>query len=134
MEFTSDVAIDLALTAIGYLAAGAFGVVMASIFKERSRAAAKDTEAVPESPGIATEEVRSSGRGQFIALGRKEGRKAHEMMPDAHGEGKAKAARDRTEVLKMARQMLKAGAGPDRIMQVLPVSETELGLLNYGSK
>lgn len=134
MELTSDVMIDLALNAIGYLAAGAFGVVVASIFRKRPQAVSEPetdySEVSAETAGVAA----ASSRAQFVALGKTR----HEVDSDPDrtvpGQPKPNVRRDRSEVLELARQMLKAGAGPDRIMQVLPVSETELGLLTYGSK
>lgn len=134
MELTSDVIIELTLNAIGYLAAGAFGVVVASILKRRNQAvpvrAMQDHEATRTTAPAPTE----SGRGQFVALGKGQNRGSQAPPEAKASEPRPRATRDRTEVLRMARQMLKAGAGPERIMQVLPVSETELGLLTYGSK
>ncbi len=134
MELTSDVMFNLALNAIGYLAAGAFGVVVASIIKMRRQAApsrAEDGESTrPAMAGAASDR----GRVQFIDLGGRAGERTEAAAVDASTDAHPKARRDRAEVLRMARQMLKAGAGPERVMQVLPVSETELGLLTYGGK
>ena len=133
MTMTSDVLIDWALNLTGYLAAGALPVVIWSLVTHRRRqprpvpVTSQAFTPPPVSHGTRRPETRG---GQFVSF-RASGGPATE---DSVGENCVAGRQDRADVIRLARQMLKAGASHQRIQQVLPVSEAELALLRYDSE
>ncbi|HOD65168.1 MAG TPA: hypothetical protein PLR32_06870 [candidate division Zixibacteria bacterium] len=123
MPLTNDMWIDLALTATGYLAAGALSMVMYSMFRRKTRpgaAEAPSPAAAPApAPPLAADRPRDDVR--YVGFGERA----------AAGEPAASLRRNRAEVLRLARGMLRTGATDAEIKAVLPVSDAELAVLNY---
>ena len=133
MTMTSDMLIDWALNLTGYLAAGALPVVIWSILTHRRRhprpvpAASEELQA---KPAVAPSTRRADPRAcQFVSLAPQAGPETEQSLGDDRGPGR----QDRSDVIRLARQMLRAGASHQRIQQVLPVSAAELALLSYHS-
>jgi hypothetical protein len=130
MDVSSDFYVDMFLTLIGYLAAVGLGAVIYSLRTRRRRqtapAAQLQTDGNHESPHPAP----VSGP-QFLRLGSAgPSVRRSEAATDNAETSKGAAYRDRVDIIRIAREMLKAGADHKRIQQVLPVSEAELALLN----
>jgi len=129
MEFSTDRIIDLALNVAAYVAAGALWMVMYSLFERRGRIVSEDsatgapaktsvTPAVVE-PMLSTPAAKP-GKVQFIGFGKK-------TTGDPH-------RRNRAEVLRLAREMIRDGATDGDIKSALPVSDVELAVLDYERK
>jgi hypothetical protein len=130
MELSQQFLIDMALNVGGYLLAGALGIVVWSLFTRRKPAVANAIEEVSvdeAQAGRTNEAVESSIRKlEFIKLG-----SASEPKPTATREASEGVAerRDRADIIRVARTMLKAGATHEKIKRVIPISEAELSLL-----
>jgi hypothetical protein len=127
MEISSGFIMDLVLETIGYLAVGAFSIVVYSMFNRRR--ITTDTEA--EGRELIETATAPERRIQFVKFGQKAGRLAgmrdsSRREPDSLGANR----RSRAEIIRIAREMMKAGATSDKIKKVLPVSEAELALMN----
>jgi hypothetical protein len=48
------------------------------------------------------------------------------------GGANAAARRDRADIIRIAKEMMKAGATAEKIKGVIPISEAELSLLSIG--
>lgn len=130
MDVTPNQWIDLALNAAGYLVAGAIWMVLYSMIagrrakRRQAPAAAAPAPAAPQPKPApragATVYVPLTGTG---AVARSEsGESTHQPVTEGR--------RNRTEVLRLAREMLRQGAPHDQVQSRLPISEGELALLN----
>lgn len=130
MEISQEFLIDLALNIGGYLLAGALSVILYSLVMRRKAAVVPATSEPVEPEKVEVEPTqppREKRRVEFIHLGEKtppRSAPATEDTPPTTGR------RDRTEIIRIARSMLKAGASNDRIKSVLPISESELALID----
>ena len=125
---------DLLLNLIGYLAAGALVWTVYPIVKpwlKRRPVAFLRPEVQPSQPLLVKQPVSAP---QFMRLQNSTG----EVQPVVAGDNKptkkssvlrSSERQDRVNIIRIAREMLKAGADNKRIQQVLPVSEAELALL-----
>lgn len=133
MEISQDFLIDLALNIGGYVLAGALSVLLYSIFMRKKNAPAPvPTTSVPPAETISAdiEPPVQTRRIEFIRLGDK----AEDEPKVSRETSTGTARRDRAEIIRIARNMLKAGAPIDRIKRVLPVSESELALLDMSKR
>jgi len=125
METLADNWLSIGMDVVGYLAAGAFAVVVSSMFGARSRAA---------SPAIAPADnpkpvERNPVRTAYVPLGKQASTAAassDETVVSSTGK------QDRREILKVARKLVQTGVSPERIQSLLPVSEAELALMSIG--
>lgn len=129
MPLTQDMLIDLALNVVGYIAAGALSLVIYSMFHRPPRPAApagtehepvqseQRAESYPATVGPKTD-------AEFVGFGESAG-------PSTAGGQSLTLRRNRAEVLRLARGMLRSGASDAEIKAVLPVSDAELAVLNY---
>ncbi|MDH4155874.1 MAG: hypothetical protein OEW00_01175 [candidate division Zixibacteria bacterium] len=132
MDISIELLTDVAINALGYLAAGAFSVVVYRLFQGGSRAAVQPpVVAVAAAP--ADNGTSDSGRdrpgAQFVRLGN-EGRQK-DAVSTAGECGTGGARRDRSEVIRLAREMVRAGTPNQQIKDLLPVTEAELALLSH---
>ena len=140
MEVINEYGIDIALNVAGYLIAATLGILVFSLFQRRRSA----EQSVTESPHIpapstadsvspATTEPESSL--QFISL-----RSSSDVVPEravSRAQPPASAngsRRDRAEIIRIAREMIKAGAPGETIKRTLPISDGELALLAQAGK
>lgn len=138
MELTQDMIIDLALNVTGYLVAAALSLVLYSLFKRTPRAAGEastDTETTTETaprpvrrPQTATAREREDGRRsvQFVGFG------GEARQPAEGADGSLR--RNRADVLRLARTMMRDGKSSVEIKAALPVSDAELAVLDYERK
>ena len=130
MELSTEMWIDVALNATGYLAAGALATVMYSLF--RRRPARSTHPADGRQPAEQRESQRSDGLSsvadnmEYVEFGGAgEGKAERSILRDA-----ATRRRNRGEVIRLARQMVDAGTPEERIRDLLPITEAELSLLS----
>ncbi len=130
---TSDFAIDMAVNVVGYLIAGTIGVMIYRLFRRDKGTAGQNTASVALEPTLAAAQPRAHqvtpSRVQFVRFGeRKEAsREAEPVMTVTEG---GVSRRNRSEIIRVARSMIKAGATYESIRKVLPISEAELSLLS----
>ncbi len=127
MDISSGFIMDMALETAGYLAAGAFSIVVYSMFGRRRASVAAE---VGDREVVKT--VRTPDRRiQFVKFGQEDDRSTGTRAA-SHKEFDSPIARrqSRADIIRIAREMIKAGATGDKIKRVLPVSEAELALLN----
>lgn len=129
MDLSHEFLIDLAINAGGYFAAAVLGMVMYSLF---GRKKSVGTEPVASAVSVAAMESvrRETGKIEFVRFGERAAAEPRPAMRTAATAGDTdNGRRNRVDVMDIARKMLNAGASPERIRRVLPVSETELSLL-----
>ncbi|MDH3891271.1 MAG: hypothetical protein OEV49_09325 [candidate division Zixibacteria bacterium] len=134
MDISSGFYLDLLLNLIGYLAAGALVWTVYPIVAPllgRRPTASPQPEAQPsrplpvQQPAVAPQFMRlqqpTPSAETFAVDDDKPIERPSMLRPPQR--------RDRVDIIRIAREMLKAGADNRRIQQVLPVSEAELALL-----
>ena len=134
MEFSHDTLIDVGLSVAGYLAAVALWMVLYSLFTGRSQVRAMAPELVggnsPSAAGSAIgEAVREKRKLQYVDL---RGSTSSNATTASSGPDTPRAEqqrRNRVQVMKLAREMLKDGRTQDQVRDLLPISEGELALL-----
>lgn len=134
MELSQQFLIDMALNAGGYVLAGALGVVIYSLFNRRKVAVAQVTQESQQDMTETAEEnevvENPARRLEFIKLGSTTEPTQTTSRPDVAEAAQAVAGRrDRADIIRVARTMLKAGATHDKIKRVIPISDAELSLL-----
>ena len=112
MDVLNDRILDIALNVAGYLIAGALGMLVYSVFRAR-RVATPQANAVPVAAPLV-----SNGGAHFVDL-------RATAAPATNPTGR----RDKTEVVRLARRMMQAGADRDTIKRTVPISDGELNLL-----
>ncbi len=132
MLLTNQMLIDLALNVAGYVAAGALSLVVYSMFRRAPQPSAP-REMQPAYPAQAGQPVVAMPAGANLTP---DARGMHFVgFGDApRGENGAQSLttrRNRTEVLRVARGMLRSGATDAQIKAALPVSDAELAVLTY---
>ena len=134
MEFSPDTMIDVGLSVAGYLAAGALWMVLYTLFtgKQRATSTATSASAVSADPSTRIaigEAVRERKSLQFVDLrGSRTASPKSAPLPET-GPRADQYRRNRADVIRMAREMLKDGRPRDQVRELLPISEGELALL-----
>ncbi|MBU0983199.1 MAG: hypothetical protein KKA42_04975 [candidate division Zixibacteria bacterium] len=146
MDVLQNHAIDIGINILGYLLAAGFGMVIYSMFRRRrpEAAAVAPTAAVTistalpeaaETPSTPTSGPRKVDRNiEFLDLRGCDSPQVAEDVARATAKPAASGRRDRAEIIRIAREMLKAGAPSEAIKRTLPVSDGELALLQSGNK
>jgi len=133
---TTDFAIDMAVNIVGYLIAGTIGVMIYRLFRRGPRVTeeslASDSVGTPEYAGVARPSTAQAvtNRVQFIRFGERKAPQTESQAPRLTSSDGGVNRRNRTEIFRVARSMIKAGATHDSIRKVLPISEAELSLLS----
>ncbi|MBK7140729.1 MAG: hypothetical protein IPH75_01455 [bacterium] len=131
MELSRDIIIDALLNVGAYVTAGAFWLVLYSMFTNRSRAAvpATKTKSAP-----ALDEPRQGDtkrRAEYVSLASSNASRDADLEERERLRAEAtRYQRNRVEVIRIAREMLKSGQNRDKIRSLLPISEGELALLS----
>jgi len=135
MDISSEFVTDMVLVIIGYAAAGALSIVIHSAITGRRLAHRRATDRghAARQPQVVLASPDAPSRTHFVQFGQPVDqpvevpgeRSVRSERIDAH-------TRSRPEIIRIAREMVKAGAAHDRIQRVLPISETELALLSHG--
>jgi hypothetical protein len=126
MDFSSQLTWEVALEVAGFVAAFALGLAVHALVRRQPQSAAQPRKAKQQESFSV--ELSKPRRMQFIRFGEDAGRveaQASSATPDRSGNVRL----DRSEVVRLAREMIKAGTPNERIQRVLPVSEAELALL-----
>ena len=134
MDISSGFNVDLLLSLIGYLATGAlvwtiYPIVAPRLRRRPTTFAQPEVQPSPpltqKQPAVAPQFMRLQNptpeTQTFAVEDDKPTERSSVMRPSER--------RDRVDIIRIAREMLKAGADNRRIQQVLPVSEAELALL-----
>lgn len=132
MELSRELIIDALLNVAAYVTAGALWLVIYSIVTNRSR---QEAPAPKYRPAVADNEPRSGSstarRAEFVSLAAASvPRDADLQERDRLRAEATRYQRNRAEVIKIARDMLKSGTHRDKIRSLLPISEGELALLS----
>ena len=130
MDVTNEMMIDLILNVAGFAAAGGLLQVVITILRERRRKVAAIGPAngatvpaeQPETKPVSDRPV------EFIDFGQNREASGSASSP------RPTSRRNRAEVLKQARSMIKAGASGGDVKSALPISDAELAVLSYESK
>jgi len=130
MELSTEMWIDVALNATGYLAAGALATVMYSLFRRhpaRSTHPADGHQSVEQPESQQPDGLSSvADNMQYVEFGSTEGSPASRSITSEP----ATRRRNRGEVIRLARQMVEVGTPEEKIRDLLPISEAELSLLS----
>jgi len=116
MDVWNDRILDIGLNALGYLIAGALGMLLYSVVYGRRR----QTVSQPSESAPTAGRVDRSEASQFVDL-----RNQTKAPVAATGAGR----RDKAEVVRLARKMMQAGADREMIKRTVPISDGELNLL-----
>lgn len=127
MELSSNVILDMALNIAGYLAAGALSVIVYSAFNNRRTETRPAPAMAATAPSVTPPPARKKN-ADFVSFDA-----PASAATTARRKSDSPAPRvdrsDRTDIHRIAREMIKAGATVDKIQRVLPISEAELQLL-----
>ncbi len=133
MEFSQNALIEIGLSVAGYLAAGALWMVLYSLFtRGASDKVTKVAIDYPERTDVAASignAVREKRSLQYVDL-----RNSSSLTPDSAAEAKDNQRldqyrRNRGEVIRLAREMLKDGRSQQQVRELLPINDGELALL-----
>ncbi len=132
MEFSTNLILDMALNIAGYLTAGVLSVVVYGMISNRRSERKLAAPMASADPGktVTSQPVEPVRFVNFARNGSVPPAETTSSRRNAAPAPRVERA-DRADILRIAREMLKAGVTNDRIQRVLPVSETELELLSY---
>ena len=135
MDISQQFLIDMALNVGGYVLAGALGILIFSMFKRRKEVPVPvKSEPTPEISAASIDAeavVGEKRRVEFVRLGQQNTAARPAInKTDTNDSAVAGDRRNRTETIRIARTMLKAGASAEKIKRVIPISDAELSLLS----
>ncbi len=128
MDVPKEILLDAAINAVGYLAAGAGTILFYSMFTKKNttkQSPAPEQQTIVAATPVTPEVPRETG--QFVPLSRLSVRTQEAEVPST--QKLENGQRDRQAIMRIAREMLKAGATVERIRTVLPISAAEVALL-----
>lgn len=134
MELSPQFITDFLTNLAGYLIAGLLGILLFSIMKRKRNPELADiskTGLANTKPIMGSKKQSNENHKlEFIQLGEQKN-KYPEIINDIKSDtaGVTKERRNRSDIIRIAKQMLMSGASHEKIMMVLPVSEAELTLL-----
>ncbi len=135
MEVSQEQLLSIALNVLGYIAAGLFWMMLYSFFKDRKKLnmvasstgknAGNGERLIPKAPAY-----KGNTAVEFINL-------SASSQPDMHNpsavlsdsDTREQVRRNRAEVIRLAREMLKANHTNENIKHTLPITEGELAML-----
>jgi hypothetical protein len=133
MEFSQNALIEIGLSIAGYLAAGALWMVLYSLFTRGTTEKAAGSPityaartAVAESIGNAVREKQSL---QYVDLRGTAPLKSEPGFEAKDNQRLDQYRRNRGEVIRLAREMLKDGRSQQQVRDLLPITDGELALL-----
>jgi hypothetical protein len=134
MDGLQDQLIDISLNTLGYLIAGLLGMVIYSIANNRRSAGATASQVPKPSPSRA--KASAAADVEFLNLRQLQNSSSRDSKAakSATAPSNTSSRRDRTEVIRIAREMVKAGTSTEMIKRTLPISDGELALIQQGSK
>jgi len=118
---------QVALDVIGHVATGVAVYLLVTIRSDRARQSLHSSRSsAPErttAPTVIVKKIES----EYVPLS------ARDISPMA-GDRETQYARNRTEVIRLAGEMLKAGNPPERVADLLPLTEQEMSLVAAASR
>ncbi|MFQ6007546.1 MAG: hypothetical protein ACE5K8_01205 [Candidatus Zixiibacteriota bacterium] len=133
MIISQDVIIDTILNVAGFLAAGGLALMMSSIFRRSSKEPSWAGGVNRQSSGAQLNKPinvpERMQRIEFVKLDHSQDRSASSRAVTSDI-----PHRNRVEIIRLARQMVEAGAHAERVKAVLPISDAELALLTSHTK
>ncbi len=136
MDGLQNQLIDIGLNTLGYVVAGMLGMVIYSFAGRKKvqpvqiQAAAEPTAAAIAPPMSGTADVADV---EFLDLRQQSiqsRQSTKNSSPSASQAGRTAPGKpDRVEIIRLAREMLKAGTPTEMIKRTLPISDGELSLL-----
>ncbi|HSH00455.1 MAG TPA: hypothetical protein VLB27_10415 [candidate division Zixibacteria bacterium] len=146
LGITQSQLIEIGLNALGYLAAAGLSLFLYASYLNRKvrRAAADQTTMAPyqtsrnsEGPIGREAVVDERTGGAFIRIrggdGENSSAQGSPRGADQDSERSAHYARNRSEVIRLARKMIEAGNSVERVADLLPISESEMRLVQLGA-
>lgn len=131
MDVLNEQVIDIGLTVIGYLAAAGLGMLLYSVMAGRRRSAPALIEVQEVVTGSRRSEAACGVDVQYVDLRARQSTtlpsRASSVSPKPTVG--VESRRDRPEIIRLARQMLKAGTPAEMVRRTLPISDAELALL-----
>ena len=139
MEVPYDQLIDIGLNVLGYVVAATLGMLIYSAFRRRQPAASTQPTPMPQQMPQATAApagaVEGTRRLNYVDLRRSD---ADEPNGDLAGAVSRTAGtgtrRDRAEIIRLAREMIRARTPQETIKRTLPITDGELALLQSGER
>jgi hypothetical protein len=132
MELSREIIIDVLLNVAGYLTAGALCLVLYSLVTGRNRSVAQTAPAKltqPVEPELRN--GRTTRKAEFVSFASTATVRDTDLEErDRLRSEVTRYQRNRAEVIRIAREMLKSGTSQDNIRNLLPISEGELALLS----
>jgi len=114
--------------------AAALGMVVHSAFQGRSRRTTATVPAPAEEAARALSRPSPAADYEFVDLRLKTAvRTPSTTVSDVPKAKPNPGHRDRPEIIRLAREMIKAGTSRDMIKRTLPISDVELALLQTGN-
>lgn len=137
LEIPYEQLIEIGLNVLGYLVAATLGMVVYSMFHRRRAdapaVAASTGHAVQANIAAPTAEAVEGRRSiNYVDLRRSDASEPNGDMAGAVSRSSSTARRDRAEIMRLAREMMKAKTPPEMIKRTLPISDGELALLHGG--
>lgn len=138
MEVSIEQVIDIGLNVIGYIAGGAFWLVIYSAWQNRrarttevEAAEAKAKAAEPNAlPARVRPAVSVAAEAQFMDLRSLPASQKRAVAAAGGDDESAGKRRSHADVFATARKMMEKGATADTIKSVLPISDGELALIS----
>ncbi len=135
MELSQNILIETGLNVLGYIIVSILSIIIYSMFKRQNKTVTntESKSAINESDAEKKEILgnkNASDIANFISFG------ASHNTNNVNTETAKNntTRRDRSQIIRIARDMIKAGATEKNIMSVLPISEAELAILNMTNK
>ncbi|MCX6834901.1 MAG: hypothetical protein NTW07_07170 [candidate division Zixibacteria bacterium] len=131
MDVFDEQVIDIGLTVIGYLAAAGLGMLLYSVMAGRRRSAPTPIEAQEVVTGSRRSEAACGVDVQYVDLRARQSSALPSRVQSVSHKPTigVESRRDRPEIIRLARQMLKAGTPAEMVRRTLPISDAELALL-----
>ncbi len=135
MDVISEQLMDAGLNALGYLVAGGLGMLVYSVFRSRRRVPAVQAVGTESQPQPQPTKKTQDKKVEFINLLSSDSSRAARSSSGNVGSASSAGTgrRDRTEIVRLAREMIKAGTPHEMIKRTLPITDGELALLRTGN-
>jgi hypothetical protein len=130
MGISPELLSDAALNVVGCLLAGA---LLTLIYSSVTNRAGKKAAAAPVNLAQRPHETPATGEGRRSEFVNLRNVAAGDNLRPTSGRSAAETAarqRNRTEVMRLAREMLRSGTPRDSVRTLLPISEGELAMLD----
>ena len=136
MEFSSELLVDTAINAAGFIFAGVLSALIYMAMTKKQREV-QIVNVQSEGVAISTSKDFNTGSGsrlEFVRFDRDENKQQKSMSTENNVmPANNRLRRNRLEVIKQARQMMDSGKAADEIRKILPLSGAELEFMKRTS-